>query len=81
MNGNWIRRCRPGAETSRIRVVESENDFPFATVGHVRVGSAHADCRPDQEERLVQFVVWIARHINARFDPEVAEQPIRRENK
>lgn len=45
---------RPATADSSITIVESENDFPFAKVTQVIVGSAHAVAKtPEAEEVLL----------------------------
>lgn len=75
MSADWKERIRKSA-MSRMHGMDAENDFPFATVTSVRVGSAHGVCRPGQEDRLVQLLRWVAQNINERFEPGAADQPI-----
>jgi hypothetical protein len=87
---------RPRAETVRrsgsrekeetdsggIKVVESENDFPFARVTSVRVGSAHVVVHDDQQElAAVRAMRTVSDQINAWFDPDAAGEPVEIERK
>lgn len=54
-----------------VKVVEAENDFPFAYVDSVRIGSAHAVCAPSHEAENIDLMLRISTHILRRHEPEL----------
>jgi hypothetical protein len=56
------------ARANKVRL-ENENDFPFATVDFIRVGSAHAVQRCDQQD-LIRAMESIVHEIEAKYQPD-----------
>jgi len=77
-----IRRTgtRPATEPSGntgVKVVEQENDFPFARVTVMRVGSAHVVVHDEQQElAAIRAMRSVSDQINAWFDPDARGEPV-----
>lgn len=54
-----------------VKVVEAENDFPFASIDHLRVGSAHAACEPNHDAENIDLMLRISTHIMSRYEPNM----------
>lgn len=63
--------AKPEESGSGVRVVDAENDFPFARVTSVRIGSAHVVVHDDQQElAAIRAMRTVSDQINARFDAD-----------
>ena len=68
---------KPEASESGIRVIDAENDFPFARVTSVRIGSAHVVVHDGQQElAAVRAMRTVSDQINAWFDPDAAGEAV-----
>ena len=54
-----------------VRIIEAENDFPFASINYLRVGSAHTVCAPSEDEENIDLMLRISTHIMSRYEPEL----------
>jgi type IV secretory pathway TraG/TraD family ATPase VirD4 len=75
----WTRRIRPKKDEPQVKIVEGENDFPFGSVESLRIGSAHAAARPDQEDRIEALLNTLVESINRRTVTSPESQPVRRD--
>lgn len=65
------RLSRTPASDQSVKVVEAENDFPFANVDRVRVGSAHTECEPRYDADHIALMLRISTHILRRYEPDL----------
>jgi hypothetical protein len=52
-----------------VHIVAAENDFPFARINFLRVGSAHTECEPAHDEANIDLMLRISTHIMSRYEP------------
>lgn len=66
-----------GDSDSRVKIVESENDFPMFDIHFVRVGSAHAVAHHDGiEPKLGEILRRFCDEIAKRYEPNALGQAV-----
>lgn len=75
------RHSQASEPAKSVKVVEAENDFPFASIDHLRVGSAHAVCEPTQEAENIDLMLRISTHIMSRYEPNLLPAQVAVETK
>lgn len=65
------RNPQPSEPAPAVRIVDAENDFPFAYIDHLRVGSAHAACEPSQDAENIDLMLRISTHTLRRYEPDL----------
>jgi hypothetical protein len=65
-----IRKRSTSSTSSEVRIVEEENDFPFASLDFIRVGSAHNVSKPENDAVNANLLERIANHVMGIFQPE-----------
>lgn len=63
-------------EGSKAKIVESENDFPFAATTFMRIGSAHAVEHIADRETLVTLFQNVVNDINGSFGQLAAHNQV-----
>ncbi len=62
----------PSTRSSQsVVIIEEENNYPFAHIDFVRVGSAHAVCEPHQDAENIDLLRRLSAHILHRYQPEL----------
>lgn len=62
----------PSTRSSQsVVIIEEENNYPFAHIDFVRVGSAHAVCEPHQDAENIDLLRRVSTHILHRYQPEL----------
>lgn len=74
-------KCRKNAAKKSVgdidfKIIEAENNFPFAQVDFLRVGSAHAVERHGDRERLRDSLEPMATELRAAYEQEQLDQSI-----
>lgn len=66
-------RIKPrNAQSSEpVKIVEEENDFPFAYIDYLRIGAAHAVCEPSQDAEHIDLLLRISTHTMRRYEPDL----------
>lgn len=69
--------AKPEENGSGVRVIDAENDFPFARVTSIRIGSAHVVVHDDQQElAAVRAMRTVSDQINAKFDADAGGEEV-----
>jgi hypothetical protein len=59
-----------------FKLIEEENDFPFAEVDFLRIGSAHAVERLGDRERLRESLEPMALELRSLYESEQIQQSV-----
>ncbi len=76
-----VRQRQTVSKANEVKIVEAENDFPFASVDFIRVGSAHNVSKPENDSDNASLLERIANHVQSIFQPQNFPVKIEVENK
>lgn len=65
------RNPQPSEPAQTVRIVDAENDFPFAHIDYLRVGAAHAACEPSPDAENIDLMLRISTHTLRRYEPDL----------